>query len=117
MPYFSILKQFQDIIKETRVIQLEQVANLLRFRIILKFADDSILHIKEIKLPKNQRKYAYHWQDKNKKLLIRWDNSKHWKNISTHPHHKHVKTKKNVKNSYETTIVDVLTYIQKKMRK
>jgi len=33
--------------------------------------------------------YSYHWQNKNGKMIIRWDNDPHHKNLKTYPHHKH----------------------------
>ncbi|QTA87894.1 toxin-antitoxin system TumE family protein [Desulfonema magnum] len=32
--------------------------------------------------------YSYHWQDDGE-LIMRWDNSPHWRNVRTFPYHKH----------------------------
>ena len=61
------------------------------------------------------RNYSYHWQDKDSKLIIRWDNSPYHKNIKTYPHHKHQDDK--ILPSYEITIKDVLKYIEKYFKK
>lgn len=34
-------------------------------------------------------KYRYHYQDKNNKLIKRWDNSPHYPILSTFPNHLH----------------------------
>ena len=33
--------------------------------------------------------YAYHWQERSGKLIKRWDNAPHHKEILTFPHHVH----------------------------
>lgn len=51
------------------------------------------LNIAEYVIVKNNAisciKYRYHLQDKNEKLIFRWDNAPHHGNISTHPFHVH----------------------------
>ena len=76
----------------------------------IQFVDQSILFSKEY-FSTNIRNYSYHWQDKNNKLLIRWDNAPFHKNIETFPHHKH--KDKNVIPSNEIGLEDVLRYIFK----
>lgn len=58
----------------------------------------------------HERNYSYHWQDKTGKLLVRWDNSPHHKNIPTFPHHKH--TGENIEPSFEITLPDILKVIE-----
>ena len=33
--------------------------------------------------------YRYHWQDKNEKLITRWDNTPHFPRLPNSPHHIH----------------------------
>lgn len=80
----------------------------LKIKVILK--NKSILHIKEF-VSAEEYLYSYHWQDKNNKLICRWDNAPHYKNLKTFPHHKHLKNK--VKESLETNIEEVLNFIDK----
>jgi len=42
------------------------------------------------------------------------NNAPHYKNIKTFPHHKH--TKKGIEESFETTLEDVLSVIEKKIK-
>ncbi len=53
--------------------------------------------------------------NKNEELLIRWDNSEHWKEIDTFPHHAHHKNNSNVQPSHINTLVEVLEYIPKRI--
>ena len=34
--------------------------------------------------------YRYHFQDKNNSLIFRYDNTPHFNNLDTFPHHKHL---------------------------
>ena len=57
------------------------------------FVNGSELHFKEyfITIPVLKRlAYSYHYQDKDKKLIFRYDNADHYTEIETCPHHKHV---------------------------
>ena len=57
--------------------------------------------------------YSYHWQDKNINLIIRWDNSPHHQEISTHPYHKHIRG--TIEPSKEISLKEVMTYIEKQI--
>lgn len=58
----------------------------------------------------SERNYSFHWQTKEGDLITQWDNSPHYKNIPTHPHHKH--TGDRILPSYEVTLKDVLNFIR-----
>ena len=47
-------------------------------------------------------------------LIIRWDNSPHWKNIKTFPHHKHEKNQ--ILPSHRINIQDVIEEITKRLK-
>lgn len=64
----------------------EDSVQLLKVKAFVK--DGSILHITELQTPDYQ-KYAYHWQKENGEMLVRWDNSPHYKKLKTFPHHRH----------------------------
>jgi len=87
------LEILKDFIKDYKIKEFEQVGLNLRLKMEINFVDNSRLIIREITIDGEKRKYSYHWQDKNKKLICRWDNAPDWKNISTFPHHKHLKNK------------------------
>ncbi len=49
------------------------------------------------------------------KLISRWDNASHWKNINTFPYHKHIEKKSNVVFSTEVYLDEILGVIEKKI--
>jgi len=114
---FNILRKFQNIISSIEVIKHEIEENQIRTYLKLELTDRSQLIIKDYKFSNNKRKYAYHWMDEDRNLRIRWDNTEHWKTISTFPHHKHVGNDENVTASIETDIESVLTCIRDRIRK
>nr|NQU92299.1 hypothetical protein [Bacteroidota bacterium] len=74
------------------------------------FIDQSVLFSKEY-FSIDIRNYSFHWQDKNNKLLSRWDNAPFHKNIKTFPHHKHQNDE--ILPSVEIGLKDVLSFIFK----
>lgn len=67
------------------------VALYLRGKII--FTNESELQFKEyfITIPIMKKlAYSYHYQNRDKKLIFRYDNAEHHKEIATYPDHKHV---------------------------
>ncbi|HHT9136274.1 MAG TPA: toxin-antitoxin system TumE family protein [Candidatus Wunengus sp. YC60] len=69
-----------------------EVALYLKGEII--FSDRSELHYKEyfIAIPVLRKvAYSYHYQDRDKKIIFRFDNAEHHLEIRTYPYHKHIK--------------------------
>lgn len=108
---YNILKKFEHIIKEIEVIRYESEENQIRIHIKLELKDRSILVVRDYKFSTNKRKYSYHWMDQHGNLKVRWDNTTHWKTVSTFPYHKHINKQQNVVESTETEIESVLEYI------
>ena len=86
----DLIDRFKHVIKSFHVFLYEQEGEILRFKSQLTFTNDSNLFIKEYIFKNKERKYAYHWADTSGNLICRWDNSNHWPEISTFPHHKHI---------------------------
>jgi len=59
----------------------------------------------------NKLKYRYHFMDDADKIIFRYDNAPHHKELTTFPHHKHTGT--TVLESPERSLVDVLVEISK----
>ena len=114
---FNSLKKFQDIIAKTDVLKYEMEENQIRIHIKLELKDSSQLIIRDYKFIDNTRKYVFHWMDKDGNLRIRWDNTAHWKDVGTFPHHKHILNDKHVADSTETDIDSVLAYIKDFLRR
>lgn len=102
-----------DIFVSIDIIDLidEETVKLLRIK--AKVVDGSTLYITELHTADFQ-KYSYPWQKDNGKLIIRWDNKPHWKNLKTFPHHKHEKDK--VFPSRRVTITEVIEIIKEKIK-
>ena len=83
----SALKE-SGLFSSVNVIELidEESVTLIRAKAEVK--DGTLLHLIELHTA-NYQKYSYHWQDRNGKLIMRWDNKPHWKHLKTFPHHKH----------------------------
>ncbi len=77
--------------RSVAVIELidEETVKLIKIR--AEVTDGSILFLTELHTPTYQ-KYSYHWQTEDGRLLVRWDNSPHWKDMKTFPNHKHLGT-------------------------
>jgi len=71
----------------------------ISLKIIMK--DESLLFSREY-LDEYERNHSFHWQDKNDRFIIRWDNARHHKDIRTYPHHKH--TGETVTESFEISL-------------
>jgi len=111
----QIIEKYSDIVASYRVQRFEQYGALFRLRAEIEIIDGSKLHIRETVIGGFNRKYAYHWQDKDEMLIIRWDNAPDW-DVETFPHHKHVGEKGNVGPSYERTLEQVMAVVAKRVR-
>ena len=73
----------------------EREADFIVLRGEVKFVDGSQLHFREFvqlkqgQLP-NRYKYAYHYQRADETVIFRYDNARHYLDLSTAPHHKHI---------------------------
>lgn len=63
----------------------------------------------------NIQKYSFHWQDKDKNLVMRWDNAPHHQELENYPHHLHLKGE--TRPSTEPYFMDILKNIEKKLKK
>ncbi len=58
----------------------------------------------------NHLSYRYHFQDKDNKLIFRYDNAPHFPNLKTFPHHKHLPNK--VTDVPKPTVLEVIDEIK-----
>ena len=112
MPY-RLQRRYAHIIDEIEVIRYRRLgeARELVARVYMK--DGSVLHIKDYLFLSGERKYAFHWQDTKGCLLVRWDNSPHYPNLRSLPHHKHVGGR--VEDSNDMSLDAVFSFIEKKI--
>ena len=112
MRLHETLARFSDIVSSWDVVLYEIEGSNSRLKLTVHFKDGSTLYIREHIFEGQHRKYAYHWQDANQQLRIRWDNASHWPTIHTHPHHKHIHTLDHVEPSDATSLEEVLHIIR-----
>jgi hypothetical protein len=79
-------------------------------RIRVRFLSGHLLEVNEaIVVDADQIKhldYRYHFQDQQNNLIFRYDNTPHFPDLKSFPHHKHLKNK--VEDSDEPLILDVI---------
>ena len=109
----NIINQYKSIVSDYKIINWEAEPTSYRFKVIILFVNGSKLFVNDY-LFSHKRKYSFHWQDEDENIIIRWDNSEHWKDVDTFPFHKHKGDK--VLPSTETSLEDVLEYIQQKIK-
>lgn len=110
MDIIKLLKKY-PFVSDTEVIQYLCWEKGYYFKIKVLLTNTTILFITEY-LDEEEKNYSYHWQKSTGKLISRWDNSPHHKNILTFPHHKHT-SDGNILESREITLDDVLNWILK----
>ncbi|MBU4501923.1 MAG: hypothetical protein KKA79_04970 [Nanoarchaeota archaeon] len=108
--FYKLVEEFSDIITEYNVFEYRRYGSAASLVASVEFKDRSLLYIKDYIFIDGKRKYSYHWQDAQGRLIIRWDNSPHHKGLPTFPLHKHLPDE--VAASRERTIKDVLTIIK-----
>lgn len=84
-----------NLTRGSMVYKEEREADFIFLRGEVKFSNGSQLHFREfVQLqegqPPNRYKYAYHYQRADETVILRYDNARHYLNLSTAPHHKHV---------------------------
>lgn len=109
----SLLKQ-SKVFSDIEVLEFvdEDTVQLLKIKATVK--DGSVLYVTELHAASYQ-KYSYHWQKENGEMLIRWDNSPHYKKLKTFPHHRHESD--NVLPSHRITIDEIIEEIRKVIEK
>jgi hypothetical protein len=79
-------------------------------RIRIRFLSGHLLEVNEaIVIEANQLKhlgYRYHFQDQQNNLIFRYDNTPHFPDLKSFPHHKHLKDK--VEDSVEPLILNII---------
>ncbi len=103
-------KLFSDI----EVLELIDEDTIKVIKVKAKVIDGTILFVHEI-FRLNSHKYSYHWQEKAGKVIIRWDNSPHWKTVKTYPYHKHIAD--NVLSCRKMSISEVISEMEEEIKK
>ena len=109
----TTLGDYDDIVTRYTVGQWDDEPESSRFKAEIQFTDNSILAVKDYIFPTG-RKYAYHWQDGEGNLIIRWDNAPHWRGVNTFPYHRHEEGA--LFPSAEMTLDEVMKYISIRLK-
>ena len=106
-----ILKLLQDskVIKKFEILDFKSGEKFYYLKIKADIKNNTELYIREY-MSIGDEKYSYHWQEKNGKLITRWDNAPH-QQVKTFPHHKHL-SDGTVVESYEIRLEKVLKIIE-----
>ncbi len=111
----SILSLFTEYIRSFEILLQESRSDLTKTKIKVVLINGTVIFLREIIIQNILFDYAYHWQNVDNTLIIRWDNAAHYPEISTHPHHKHVGIDTNVQPSYEQNLFQVLSFIKSEL--
>jgi hypothetical protein len=94
----------------TEVYEEELLApERLNLRLRIRFNNGNLLELNEAVIFHNGVEhlgYRYHFQDAENKLIFRYDNTPHFPNLETFPHHKHDFDK--VSSSKRPSMIEVL---------
>ena len=99
------LKEVYFEVYEEEILTPERV----NLRIRIRFYNGCLLEMNESVIYEDGLKhlgYRYHFQSKENQLLFRYDNTPHFRNLSTFPHHKHCPVE--VVTSERPSIIKVL---------
>jgi hypothetical protein len=98
-----------------RAIRDTEFEKVLHYRYRVLLANGDFLEMTERVLEAQGRlevtKYRHHWQDRQSRLLKRWDNAPHYPAMDTFPHHLHDGTEDYVVPHPAITGLEVLRYI------
>ena len=108
----KLFEVYKDIIRSYSIEKYEVFGDNLRLRMHIMFIDNTTLYVRETIINGVRVTYSYHWQDKDKRLIFRWDNAPHW-DVVTFPHHKHRGDKNIIEPSYDRTLEKILEIIKK----
>ncbi|MGD2090531.1 MAG: DUF6516 family protein [Candidatus Aminicenantes bacterium] len=116
----SLLSQYlEDIeaaVKELKQVYIEHYSEeilnpqRINLRIRIRFASGHLLEFNEAVIINNEQinhlSYRYHFQDKQNKVVFRYDNAPHFPTLDNFPHHKHLSNK--VNSTKKTSIINAL---------
>ncbi len=108
--FYKVIEGYSSIVAGYSVSKYRRYGLAVSLIARVGFIDGSTLYIKDYMFLNGMRKYSYHWQDRDGNLMVRWDNSRHYKDIHTFPHHKHFPDK--ITESEERNIRDIFKYIK-----
>ena len=80
-----------------------------QFKAVVQLVDGSYLHLNEVWIEGELRKYAYYQVTPGDQVIRGWDNAPHHPEVATHPHHLH---RADVSASEVRSLADVLDVLE-----
>jgi len=114
MPRELELLETSPAVKSYEILDYKEGGSFYFLKIKAELIDGSVLYIREF-VSEDEYNYSFQWQ-KDGKLVVRWDNAPHHKDVETFPHHKHVGSQDNVQPSKEISLEDILRVIEEKIK-
>lgn len=119
MLIFDYFEEIKLAINRSKIIIDEQI-NLREFDVNegmvygrILFVGGYLLEFMEyVVMDKPRPKYRFHFQDQKGKLIFRYDNSSHFRDVPSFPHHKHLGMGK-VVDSKEIGLIEVMKEIER----
>jgi hypothetical protein len=109
-----VLLRESPLFSDIEVSELIDEDTIKVIKVKAKVIDGTVLFVHEI-FRISSHKYSYHWQETDGKLIMRWDNSPHWKNVKTFPYHKHIAN--DVFACRKMTVSDVISEMEEEIKK
>lgn len=108
-------------VKKLTVIQeqVKEEVGLYRYRLdltnggLLEAFERFRIHAGRVEVSK----YSFHWQDRDGRLIARWDTAPHHPTLPTFPHHIHDGGEANIQPHAPVSIADVLAEIARRLEK
>lgn len=101
--------RYSDLVEKVTSVDFDGIGDFYKLKIRAQLKNEWMMDIWEHKTP-GLRRYSFHVFHK-KRMIVRWDNSPHFKGIKTFPHHQHFKGE--ILESKEMTIELVLKELKK----
>lgn len=95
-----------------QVVRYEQEGEAYLLHLTGTMCDGSRLEMRDYLFVDGSRKYAYQWMEANGQLRRRWDNTPHWPEVATAPHHVHSTGQERPEPSTVTNLEDLLHFIK-----
>ena len=97
----TVLESHPQIFSTWKVLRYEHEDNRHVLIVSAVLRDGSRLEIRDLLFVGGTRKYAYQWMEPDGQLRRRWDQTNHWPDVATFPHHVHCAHDINVVKGFE----------------
>ncbi len=109
MPY-RLQHRYARIVDRVEVTRYRKFGKARELVAKVYLKDGSVLYVRDYLFINGERKYAFHWQDPQGHLLVRWDNAPHYPELKSFPHHRHVGDR--IEEAPDVSLDAVLSYIE-----